>query len=317
VILEGRIKFLKDLTFAKDRLLGVLVLVMSSNAGCGYEQAAIHTGTEDRTIPLAYGGPSAGSAAGSFKRGAYVYLYPSPLGSVGVMSLDDNLAYDYNNGYLQVGYDLRGKSVKAGDELQYRILVVATGFNEPVGTRLPEALRGQLGVNDAGKVGYAVKVEQGAIVGKEYLLRIDGQGAGFAGEIVLPEGFPVSLPVVVENLNDKWTSVLYDREKQQLRPLGMHDNKAYCHRAPEDRGGRIFIGHPFTLDHPELWLSVVQTGKVTLTLQINNPTDRAATVRIRRSPYFDFVSCEDFSADVPAGGTVEYVATAGSVKKAP
>jgi hypothetical protein len=97
----------------------------------------------------------------------------------------------------------------------------------------------------------------------------------------------------------------------------MHDNKAYCHRAPEDRAGRIFIGHPFTLDHPELWLSVVQTGERELTLQIHNPTDRAATVRVRRSPYFDFLSCEDFSADVPAGRTVEYVATAGSVKKAP
>jgi hypothetical protein len=233
------------------------------------------------------------------------------------MSLDDHLVYSYNNGYLEVGCDMRGKSVKAGDEVQYRLLVFATGFDEPAGTRLPEALRDQLGVNEAGSVGYAVKVEQGEIVGKEYLLRVDGKGVGFAGEIVLPEGFPVSLPVVVENLNDKWTSVLYDREQRQLRPLGMHDNKAYCRRAPEERAGRIFIGHPFTLDHPELWLSVVQTGTRELTLQINNPTDRAATVRVRRSPYFDFLSCEDFSADVPAGGTVEYVATAAGVKKTP
>ena len=36
-------------------------------------------------------------------------------------------------------------------------------------------------------------------------------GKGFAGEILLPAAFPVSLPVIVNNLNDRWTAVLYDR----------------------------------------------------------------------------------------------------------
>ena len=76
------------------------------------------------------------------------------------------------------------------------------------------------------------------------------------------------------------------------------------------------MGHPFTLSKPELWLSVVQTGKVTLTLQIHNPTDHAASVRVRRTPFFDFVSCEDFEVEVPAGRTVEYVLTGGDVRKA-
>ena len=66
-------------------------------------------------------------SAGAFHRGAYVYFYPGAYGSVGVISLDDNLAYRYSNRFLTVGYDMRGKTVKAGEELVYRLLVVASG----------------------------------------------------------------------------------------------------------------------------------------------------------------------------------------------
>jgi hypothetical protein len=120
---------------------------------------------------------------------------------------------------------------------------------------------------------------------------------------------------VVENLNDHWTSVLYDREKKRLRPLGMEGNQAYCQRGLDERGGKIFLGHPFTLDHPELWLSVVQTGAQELTMQIHNPTDAAVTARVTRSPYFDFVTCPNFAAAVPAGTTADYVLTGTKAEK--
>jgi hypothetical protein len=223
------------------------------------------------------------------------------------MALDDGLSYTYWNWHAQLGFPVAGQTLKAGTELTYRVLVVTGSFDDIAGTELMENIRSQLGLGEPGKVGYQVALEQGTIKDQRYVLTIDGQGKGFAGEITLPERFPVSLPVVVENLNEKWTSVLYERDSKRLRPLGMFANAAYCHRAPEERKGKIFIGHPFTLSNPELCLSVVRTGEKELTLQIHNPTVQGAQVNVARNPAFDFVTLADFAVTVPAGQTVERV----------
>ena len=319
VVLEGRIKILRDISFKKSgRPIGVRILTMSTNNPLdGYDTAVImHSRTGNLVTRISYVGEPTSGAQGAFNRGAYAYYYPGSFGSVGVMSLDDALSFRYSNRYLFIGYDVRGKSIKAGDEFKYSVLVFTSGFDELPSTRLPEALRNQLGMNEKGDIGYTVKTEHGNITDRQYILHIDGKGIGFAGEITLPPRFPVSLPVVIGNLNDRWTSVLYDRRARKLRPLGMHDNKAYCHRAPTDRSGRIFIGHPFTLDRVEIWLSVVQTREGELTMQIHNPTEKAASVHVKRSPFFDFVTCKDFDVQIPAGRSAEYVLTGESVRRA-
>jgi len=320
VVLEGRIQFLKDVSFeAAGRPIGIRVLMMSTNHAIdGYDTAVVmHSRTGNLVTRISYVGEPTSSAHGAFNRGAYAYYYPGPFGSVGVMSMDDNLSYRYSSRYVFVGYDVRGKTFKAGQELKYRLMVFTSGFDELPSTRLPEALRNQLGMNENGGVSYTVNAEHGDVTSREYMLRIDGDGVGFAGEIALPPRFPASLPVVVENLNGQWTSVLYDRQAKRLRPLGMHENMAYAHRTPADRGGKIFIGHPFTLDKPELWLSVVQTEEQELTVQIHNPTDQTVAARVQRSSFFDFVACENFKVDVPAGQTVEYVLAGKTVTLGP
>jgi len=316
VILEGRIKFLKDISFGSKRRMGIRVLTMTAwNQWGGYNTAAIqYSKTGNLVTHISYTNEPTSSSDGAFNKGAYIYFYPSMFGSVGLMSLDENLIYKYRNKYVHIGYDTRGKSYKAGDELHYRILVFVSGFDEVASTRLPEALRSQLGMNKKGAVSYTVNVEHGTVKSKEYMLTIDGDGVGFAGEILLPLHFPVSLPIVVENLNDRWTSVLYDREAKRMRPLGMHDNKAYCHRAPTERKGKIFIGHPFTLDESNLYLSVVQTNKKELTVQIHNPTDKKITTTVRRSLFFDMIQCDNFKVTVPAGQTIEYIVSPDDVK---
>ena len=127
----------------------------------------------------------------------------------------------------------------------------------------------------------------------------------FAGTIQLPERFPCSLPIVVDHLNNRWSSVLYDRKARKMRPLGMSGGKAYCHLPPTEKESDLYIGHPFTLDRDSLWLSVVQTGEKEVTLQIQNPADKPVTTTVHRSPYFDFVQSADFKITVPAGSCVE------------
>ncbi|MBU4211241.1 MAG: hypothetical protein KKD33_01510 [Verrucomicrobia bacterium] len=312
VILESTLKFLKDVTFTNDQRMGIAVLTMSAwNKLGGYDTAAIqYSRTGNLVTRISYIDHNVARSDGAFNRSAYIYFYPSLFGSVGLFSLTDDLIYKYRNTCAVIGYATAGKTFKAGTELKYRIIAMVSGFDEIPSTQLPERFRTMLGLAEKGKVGYEVKVEQGKVTDTEYVLTIDGEGKGFAGEILLPKDMPVSLPVVVENLNDRWTSVLYDREQKRFRPLGMHANKAYCHRALDELKGKIFIGHPFTLDKPELCLSVVQTDMKALTMQIHNPTDQPVSVRVKRSPFFNFVTCEDLTSDVPAGSTVERIIAA-------
>jgi len=314
VLLEGKVRILQDLTFADTARLPLHVLTMDAwRPAGGYQAFAIQhsdTGNHAGLITYSEGVPTP-QYFSDFSRGAYITFYPSRFGAVSILSLTDGLRYRYINHRADVFYDLAGKSVPAGTEFEYRIVVLAGPFDEIATTDLVESFRSELGLSREGTVSYEVKAEQGTVAGQEYILTLDGQGKGFAGEIVLPAGFPVSLPIVVTNLNDRWTSVLYDRDAKRMRPLGMAGNRAYCHRPPDQRGGRIFIGRPFTAGNPELFLSVVQTGEKELTLQVNNPADAPIETTIVRNPAFDLVPAEDFTVSIPTGGMVEKVLNAG------
>lgn len=309
VILEGTLRIKQDLQCPADlTTLPVQVADVSVRKPAGgYRLYAISNSADGNHSGMLSYQPEvpASSFIGAFNRGTVLSYYPSTLGAVSLISLDDKLNYHFRNTFSTIGYDLRGQSLKAGTELKYRLLVFVGPFDEPPNTDLVESFCRQLGIADPGRVSYVVNAEQGNVTDQQYVLTVDGQGQGFAGEITLPANFPTSLPIMVTGLNDKWTSVLYERDAKRFRPLGMHDSKAYCHRTPEERGGKIFIGHPFTLDRSELWLSAVQTRERAITLQIHNPTDQPVSAQVRRSPFFDFVVCEDFSVDIPPGSTVE------------
>ncbi|HEY3396420.1 MAG TPA: hypothetical protein VGM19_02065 [Armatimonadota bacterium] len=319
VILEGSIKILKDLTFGPDQRMGISVLTMQAwNPLGGYDTAAIqHSSTGDLVTKMSFTDPHVASADGAFNKGAYIWFYPSAYGSAGLFSLQDDLIYSYRNRWVGIGFDTAGKTFKAGTVLKYRIVAMISGFDELPATQLPERFRTAMGLAAPGQTGYKITVEQGRIMDQDYLLRIDGQGKGFAGEIAWPpNALPVSLPIVVENLNDRWTSVLYDRTAKRLRPLGGAGGRAYAHRALDESQGKLFLGHPFTLDQANLNLSAVQTGPQEITLQINNPTDAPVTTKVTRAPQFDFVTNADFPATIPAGSMVEYVLTGATVTKA-
>ncbi|HEY3416496.1 MAG TPA: hypothetical protein VGM23_06405, partial [Armatimonadota bacterium] len=319
VVLEGTVKILKDITFPKEVRMGIGVLSMQAwNPRGGYDTAAIqHSKTGDLVTKMSFTDNNLPYADGAFNRGAYVYFYPSLYGSTGLFSLTDDLVYTYRNKYVGIGFDTAGKTFKAGTELKYRIIALISGFDEMPSTQLPERFRTLMGLGEKGQTGYTVTTEQGKVLDTDYILSIDGQQQGFAGEVVMPATtpIPVSVPIIVENLNDHWSSVLYDRESKRFRPLGMEGNKAYCQRALDERKGKIFIGHPFTLDKPALWLSAVQTDKDEITLQLHNPSDRPETAKVTRSPYFDFVTCTDFDVSVPAGTTVEYLLKGTTVQQ--
>ncbi len=83
-----------------------------------------------------------------------------------------------------------------------------------------------------------------------------------AGTVTAEESLPAILPVIVEGLNHRWCSVMLDREMRLWRPVAMHEAAAWAHldlTAANPEPASVCIGHPFTCDDPELFLTLVQT----------------------------------------------------------
>ncbi|WP_309380570.1 hypothetical protein [Cerasicoccus frondis] len=305
VILEGTITIIKDTTFADDVTMGISVMEMSFPLDDEYERIAVRhaeTGEVDEPLNLVT------RIEGDLNEGAYLLAYPSYFGAVGIYSLVDGLEFAVRGRKVFVGYRMAGETLKAGTELKYRAIVFASGRAATFPPKEEaEQFYQQLGLSVSGSTSYTVKPSLGKIANQEYVLSVDGQGVGFSGEILLPENFPCVLPILVENLNPRWSSVAYDSKREAMRPLGMVADKAYCHRLPTERDGKLFVGHPFTSDNSELIMNTVQVGEREVVLQINNPTDSAITALIKRTPDFDFIECEDMTIELPAGQIVEKV----------
>jgi len=307
VLVEGQLEILKDLTFDAARQIHLLISnATASRVEGGYRMGAIqHTKDRSHAFELHYDGrPQQLRAGGALQRGGYVYFYPSLFGPFGVFSLQDDLNYFYIGDIhaCQVGYNLADRPLKKGDKLTYRYLAFTGAYNDQPSLEVPETFRDIFALD--GSPGYQVSTQDGKVTGQEYVLRIDGDQRGFCGSINLPRNMPAVLPVVVENLNDRWTAVYYDRKKNTSRPLGMHAGAAYAHVPPGKLQSDIFIGHPFTCDQPKVFMTVVQTGEKEWLMSLHNPTDKPLIINARRSNYFGALPMYPIQATVPAGQTV-------------
>jgi len=311
VVVDGEVEMLRDGRFVEDRVLPLRVgFAGAPYADAGYSTCVIaHTGGDDVTLGLTYDGrPQLARWQAAFPTGAYGYFYHSLYGPGGLFSLDDELRCHYVGGSLHrvyIGLPLRGRQFRRGDRFSFRYIALA-GSHDALPSNLPaERFRDLLGLD--GTPGYEVECECGEVTSTLYTLTIDGQGVGFAGTVSAQESLPAILPLVVEGLTDRWCSVLYDREARLWRPLAMMGGTAYAHvdltgERPEAR--RLFVGHPFTCDRPELHLTLVQTAESEFTLAVHNPTDEEVAAAITRSPWFDLVAEETLEASVPAGDSV-------------
>jgi hypothetical protein len=87
----------------------------------------------------------------------------------------------------------------------------------------------------------------------------------------------------------------------------MHEGAAWAHlnfTGDRPQPAHVFVGHPFTADDPELFLTLVQTGESEFVLAVHNPTEAEVTATLTPAPWFDLVATEPLSATVPAGDSV-------------
>jgi len=310
VLVEGELEFLKDLTFDPRRILHLCTArATAGRKEGGYRMAAIqHTTGRSHAFELDYGKrPQQLRAHGTLQRGGYGYFYPSLFGPFGVFSLQEDMRFFYTaeNKTIQFGLNFAGKAFKKGDRASYRFLAFTSAYNDRPSLEVPEAFRDVFALD--GEPGYETSIQQGEILSQEYVLRIDGQGQGFCGVVSPPKPapFPAVLPIIVENLNQRWTAVCLDRKTNEARPLGMLDNAAHAHVAPTSQAASLFIGHPFTCDQPHIFLTAAQVGEKQWLLSLHNPTDQPLDTNVQRSRWFGLVPSYPIKALVPPGQTVK------------
>jgi len=306
VLVDGYLEFLKDITLSEKRFLPVrIVNIRASRKEGNYRNCAIlHTGEREYHFELDYVGDNEpASLTGKFDVGSYIYFYPSLFGPAGVFSLTDGLRFQYYRHIhgASIGFDLPGKKYRKGDKINYSYIAFTGPYYDKVSTELPERFRDILGID--GTVSYKVNIEQGKIISQQYVCVIDGKGEGFAGTFIPPkrEKIPTVLPVIITNLNSRWSAVYYERDKKRYRPIGMLKDKAYAHIPPFTKPQKLFIGHPFTCDKKEIFITLVQTGKEKFILSLNNPTDRILNVNLKKSPFFNFIKFKSCKISIPAG----------------
>jgi len=311
VLVDGEIEMLRDGRFVDTRPLPVHVgFAGAPYADAGYSTCIIaHTGESDVTFGINYEDrPQLMRWRAPFPTGAYGYFYHSLYGPGGMFSLTDALECHYVGAPLyrvNMGLPLGGEQFSAGDRFEFRYIALAGGYDALPSNLLAERFRDLLGLD--GSPGYAIECESGAVSSTLYALTIDGRGVGFAGTITPSESLPAILPVIVEGLRDNWCSVLYDRETRLWRPIAMHEGAAWAHldfTADRPAPARLFVGHPFTCDRPELFLTLVQTGEAEFTLAVHNPTDAEVAATLTPAPWFDLIADEQLQATVPAGDSV-------------
>jgi hypothetical protein len=172
--------------------------------------------------------------------------------------------------------DLPVTEVRAGQKYSVKLLVVGVPFTLSQDVGWVEDLRVRLGLADARAVGYQLDTKAGKVTSRVYSLAVDGQGRGFRGALTPDKPYPVSMPIQVANLNPRWSVCYADLKTGQRRPLGVSaEGFSWVAYDFGSAAREIFIGHPFICDHPEVSLTVTQTGPASFQIEAHNPTGRA------------------------------------------
>ncbi len=252
------------------------------------------------------------SLTAPFGAGAYGAFLDSPLGGGAIFSLTDGLQASLalptrNHLYLYLTPDAAPRT--AGEKTRVELLLLGVPRMTDGTAHLPAATSEvvdrfyrDFGL-DGGPTGYTVKGDAGTVTGQRYILAIDGSKDGFSGTIT--GALISSLPIAVDGLNDRWSSVLYDRARQQARPLGTFEGRAWA-TVVLGGGKDLFIGQPVTADHPDLFIQLTQSGEAEWRLEVHNPTDAPITTRLRVNPHFEPLKDTPVGAaplTIPAGSS--------------
>jgi hypothetical protein len=222
-----------------------------------------------------------------FEAGAYAGLMDNSIASSGIFPLSNNLSAAISlpekaSRNLQFYIPADKSPQKAGDSADVsfillgipRITALTKNFPEK-SNEVIEKFNRDFGL-DGGKTGYTLNLLAGKLVSQRYILDVDGKQDDCLLGII--DGKLISsLPLRVSNLNDRWSAFLYDANLKKSRPVGVFENKAWA-VIPVRGKVEIFLGHPVTVDNPDVIVQVAPTGENSWSIELHNPTDMALSI---------------------------------------
>jgi len=199
----------------------------------------------------------------------------------------------------------------AGATTAVRLLTVKT--TERGAAALPAWLRFRDAFGIAGgKPAYTVTPTQGSVVSTRYLLELAAQDWGSTGAIARAN-LPQRLPIRVTGLNPKWTAGKVDLERKEWYPLGVWQGAAFTTLDTTEGDHRLYLGNLVTTDNPDLVLTLLPANADGSTLlDVHNPTDRAATAKVRVPVTTFLAKAQEREVTVPPMSSIRLTLSEGS-----
>jgi hypothetical protein len=222
-------------------------------------------------------------ATGRVERADQRRMIPVPRGSLGggVIPLDDG--FYLHEGRLGRALPGRPDYLPAGTRLTGRFLV--PGRSNQVGsydrsTRTfedaPEAWLRAMGF--AGETPYRIALTRGEMGMAAFVLPVQAENGGVAGEITGTAEIPYDLPLQISGLNPRWSVGVW-REGEPVRHTGVFEDTAWP-RLDVGRAGRFYAGHLVFADDPRLVLSLAVWDGERIIVDVHNPTGAPITATV-------------------------------------
>jgi len=281
ILFEGKVRFEKP---AKLESLAVFSVCHAGSQGDGNQYMIA---TPDRTV-AGINSSVPFSASAPVIPGSYVVAFPSLWGSTGAMALDDGYIAGVYAVLPSVRLDLSlanmPRNMKAGEEINYRMVLMHGPPNEAANTSGWEDFAKSMGFN--GKPAYEVKdVKVGKVTGTRFLLELEPDDGGFVGTVT-GANLPCRLPVRVANMNQNWTFAYFDLDRKEWFPSAVDQviSKGYFTLDTRLGNHRIFAGHPVVADNKDLRILAFSDGKTKIHASVNNVGDAAVDAVVRLNP---------------------------------
>ena len=299
MLVQGEAKALRDFPVVggKDQA-GIGLYALSDHGGKQGELEYFAYTTEDGQRIVRHTPPGLRYFAhrGRAGLGDYFSTFPRKLGAPVLFPLTP-VRYSLHGSPTifgtSFGASVPDGQVKAGQSWRYRFLFAVFTSRPGELNETPELIRRAYGLG-AQRLGaqrppavngntaeggcapapmYECEVTRGEVVDTVYWLRVRAVD-GAACLRLSRTAMPGALPIVVDGLNERWSAVIADQAGRFLRFIGVFEGAGYAAVDLRKTEHALFVGHPIQCGRPELSIQLLDWGKVRVSAEVHNPTDK-------------------------------------------
>jgi hypothetical protein len=303
MLVEGKVRALADTTVASGPTdLGVIFYMLSDNGSKGGELQYFAYAAADgtRQVRATPEGAQPFYRVDTAKPGDYLTTFPRRLGAPALFPLTP-VTYGLwgapNIFGTNFGTPIPGGKVKAGDAWSYRFLYSCFTSKTGEMNETPERIRRMYGL--AGQPGYSIAVKQGTLLGAVYELCLkaaDGAAVVDLGKADVPG----SLPIVVEGLNDRWSTVIAEGAAAP-RFIGVFEGHGYAVTDLREGAKSLFVGHPVRAGDDRLFLNLTDWSATRAVIEVHNPTASPISTWVATSAACKFLPAGKVTVTIAPG----------------